>query len=145
MSIMDHAKAELSRANFGVDDTTVMLSVLRQFLFQWDSGGAAAAAVEVFNRLIAGQPLSPLTGREDEWIDRTEHNDRPTWQNARCSSVFRERRAEGFVYYDIEEEPLDGQDRFYVTMPYDPMTHMVQMPVVEIGTAENPIELPALK
>lgn len=151
MSIMDQAKAELERAKFGEEDSIVMLGLLKQFLRQWDSGGAVAVASQVFNRLLAGQPLSPLTGTEDEWIDRSEMAQKPTWQNARCVSVFRERRGGKFVYYDNDLPTPAGEDRAYITMPYDPATRMVRMPVFDfntaagngsLGAAENPVDLP---
>lgn len=140
MSIMDHAKAELERANFGAEDSIVMLGLLQHFLRQWDSGGAAAEAVAVFNRLLSGQPLTPLTGEESEWIDRTEVNDgKPMWQNARCSSVFRIKIGDEFVCYDIDADesiPLDDNGLQRISFPYDPLTSMVQPPNYEVVVRE---------
>lgn len=42
MSIIDQAKAELKRANFGDEDSVVMIEILERFLDQWDSGAAVS-------------------------------------------------------------------------------------------------------
>lgn len=125
MSIQEQAKAELDRAKFGAEDSAVMLDILGRFFKQWDSGGAVAVASQVLARLIAGQPLSPLTGADDEWIDRADINGGvPMWQNMRCSSVFKD--ANG-ICNDIDL-PGDG----LVTFPYDPATRAVEIPVYEV-------------
>lgn len=142
MSVMDHAHTEMTRAKFDPEDQILMLGLLQQFLRQWDSGGAAAEMVRVFNRLISLQPLTPLTGEESEWIDRKEYGGKhPMWQNARCSSVFRVERYGEFVYYDIDADPEvippgpDGLQR--ITFPYDPLTSMVKPPVVEFNLSDG--------
>ena len=141
MSIMDHARAELERANIDAEDQIVMLGIIQHFLRQWDSGGSAAVMVEVFNRLISGQPLSPLTGEESEWLDRSDINDgKPIWQNARCSSVFRIKVGDEFVCYDIDAEgeiPADENGLCRITFPYDPMTHIMKMPVIEFDVSQD--------
>jgi len=40
MSIIERAKSELARINFGDDDSRVMIEILEKFFSQWDSGGA---------------------------------------------------------------------------------------------------------
>src|SRR5688572_30026364 len=87
MSLREHAKRELSAINFGEEDSRVMLEILDKFLDQWDSGGAVAVASGVLARLIAGQPLGPLTGEDSEWFI----HDAPGMyaQNLRCGSVFK--------------------------------------------------------
>jgi hypothetical protein len=46
-----------------------MIAILEKFFDQWDSGGAVHAVAPILQRLIAGKPLSPLTGADDEWFD----------------------------------------------------------------------------
>lgn len=125
MSIIERAEAELKAINFGKGDSMAMLEILRLFFKQWDSGGGVFVAAPVLQRLIAGKPLSPLTGADDEWIDRTEMNSgKPMWQNIRCSTVFKD--AEGA--YDID---VSGVWRHPVTFPYSPEHAEVGDPVVE--------------
>ena len=47
MSIIEQAKTELAAANFGDDDSRVMIEILERFFDQWNSGGAVAAAAPV--------------------------------------------------------------------------------------------------
>ena len=64
-----------------------MLEILDKFFDQWDSGGAVAVASDVLARLIAGQPLGPLTGEDSEWLI---HDCNGMYaQNRRCGSVFK--------------------------------------------------------
>lgn len=118
-SIIDHAKEELARINFGQQDSEAMVEILERFFKQWDSGGAVSVAAPVLQRLIAGQPLAPLTGEDSEWIDRTDMNGgKPLWQNMRAPSVFKDKE---------KAWDLDGGA---VTFPYDPVTKQVASPVI---------------
>ena len=91
MSIVESAQAELERINFGAEDTAAMVEILQRFFKQWDSGGAVACAAPILMRCISGQPLSPLTGADDEWHDPM--GDGLMLQNVRCGSVFKDWRA----------------------------------------------------
>lgn len=129
MSLIDHAKAELAAINFGKEDTAVMLELLAKFTDQWDSGGAVHAVAPVFVRLLSYQPLSPLTGADDEWVEH-DYGTPPYYQNIRCSSVFKD--SKDGPAYDIK-----GQRKVLVTFPYDPATAMPDEPVIEVPSAEN--------
>ena len=59
MSIIEQAKAELERINFGAEDTAVMVDILERFFGHWDSGGAVSAVQPILMRCISGLPLSP--------------------------------------------------------------------------------------
>lgn len=125
MSIQEQAAIELKAINFGEEDSKVMLEILALFFKQWDSGGAVFVVAPILQRLIAGKPLSPITGADSEWIDRSEMNDgKPMWQNMRCSSVFKD--ADGA--YDID---VLGHTKFPVTFPYTPRDAEVSDPLVE--------------
>ena len=125
MSIIEQAEIELKAINFGEEDSAVMIDILKRFFAQWDSGGGVFVAAPVLQRLIAGKPLSPLTGADEEWIDRTEMNDgKPMWQNIRCSTVFKD--ADGV--YDID---VLGHTKFPVTFPYTPRDAEIGDPLVE--------------
>lgn len=124
MSIIDQAKSELKRINFGDEDSAVMIDLLERFFSQWDSGGAVWAVAPILQRCIAGKPLSPLTGADDEWF--IHDCDGMYAQNLRCSTVFKSTK-DGPAY------DIDVPGRPPITFPYDPEKAEVPPPVVEIG------------
>lgn len=126
MSIIEQAKTELAAVNFGEDDSRVMIEILEKFFDQWDSGGAVHAVAPVLQRLIAGKPLSPLTGEDAEWMD---HGD-GVFQNLRCSSVFKDPRLHGGkLAYNIDA----AEPRAAITFPYWPEKADVGSPVIHVG------------
>lgn len=127
MSIIERAKIELKTANFGDEDSAVMLDILRRFFGQWDSGGAVYAVAPVLQRLIAGKCLTPLTGEPDEWMEVGDG----VFQNKRVSSVFKDPRFhDGKLAYDIDAQ----QPRAAISFPYWPDRAEVPSPVIEIET-----------
>jgi hypothetical protein len=134
MSIVESAKAELERINFGAEDTAAMVDILERFFKQWDSGGAVACVAPILMRCISGQPLSPLTGADDEWHDPM--GDGLMLQNVRCGSVFKDyRNADGELALGGAEliHDIDAPDpRAPITFPYDPTTRAPLMPVFEV-------------
>ena len=123
MSIIEQAKMELDAINFGEDDSRVMVEILQKFFGQWDSGGAVHAVAPVLQRLIAGKPLSPLTGEDSEWFI---HNMEGCYaQNIRCSTVFKATK-DGPAYN------IDGPGRPPITFPYWPERAEVGSPLIEI-------------
>jgi hypothetical protein len=127
MSIVAQAKSEMKRAGFPDSEIAVMGEILDKFFDTWDSGGAVWAMAPVLQRLIAGQPLTPLTGDDDEWMEVGEG----VFQNVRDSSVFKDPRFhDGKLAYDI-----DAPDpRAAITFPYEPPHSRVSSPVIEIST-----------
>src|SRR3546814_1515008 len=104
MSIIEQAKEELKRVNFGEEDSAVMVEILEKFFDQWDSGGAVWAVAPVLQRLIAGTCLSPLTGEDGEWFDHGNG----VLQNMRVSSVFK------------SSDVHDGTVAYYIDNPAGP-------------------------
>lgn len=134
MSIVERARDELRRVNFGEEDSAVMIDLLECFLNQWDSGGAVHAVAPVFQRLLAGKPLSPLTGEGEEWMHVGDYKGYPVHQNVRCGTVFRQWRNDlgRVAAYDI-----DVKGRPEIVFPYWPDQSEVPSPVVEIETGDN--------
>lgn len=137
MSIVDKARSELERINFGVEDSACMVALLERFLEQWDSGGAVAVASQVLMRCISGQPLSPLTGADDEWHDPM--GDGLMLQNVRCSSVFKDKRGpDGELRADGVEliHDIDAADSSApITFPYSPRSRLPQIFEIEVPIA----------
>jgi len=77
-----------------------VLELIEVFSNQGHSGMSAPYVADIFTKLAKGDILSPLTGKNDEWIDVSEKNGLPMFQNKRCSSVFK--NGNGNAYY------LDG-------------------------------------
>lgn len=134
MSIIETAVAEMNRAGFSKKEKQVLVSIMEQFFDQWDSGGAVSVMIPVLTRLLSGQPLSPLTGEDDEWNDVSEHaSQKPMYQNKRCSTVFKTVDRHGNIFvYDIDLPRKAGQFQ-RITFPYLPETKMPQSPLVEVG------------
>lgn len=132
MSILSHARGELERIKFGEEDTRIMMELLEKFLDRWDSGGAVWAVAPVFQRLLAGKPLSPLTGEPDEWMEvktASIGEDPAIWRNLRCSSVFKQARGEAG---HIEAYNLDTPGQPTITFPYWPGEDRVLAPIIEV-------------
>lgn len=109
------------------DGTIELLAVLSH---QGHSGGSIGFAVSFFSAMARFEPWTPLTGADSEWNE--VGND--TWQNNRCSHVFKE--ADGRAY-DINgrvfREPngacyTNRDSRVFVEFPYTPKTEYVDVP-----------------
>lgn len=110
MTLLEHAHTELNIADRDGDLAATprmrhaLLEVIDAFADQGHSGGSASIVGPrvgyVLRQLLAFEPITPLTGADDEWVDITEDMaGRPgLQQNARCGRVFRE----GGIAYDIE-------------------------------------------
>ncbi len=126
MSIIAQAKRELALIHFGAEDSAVMIDILERFFDTWDSGGAVWAVAPVLQKLIAGKPLSPLTGEPEEWNEVGPG----VFQNNRCGTVFKDPRFHnGEQAYDLDN-PAGA--RVAITFPYTPVSAEVRSPVMEI-------------
>lgn len=124
MSIIEQARIELKAINFGDDDSRVMIEIMEKFFDQWDSGGAVYEVAPILQKLIAGKPLSPLTGNDDEWNEVGKG----VFQNRRLSTVFKDPLFyEGKLAYDLDNP--DGP-RVAISFPYSPKRSDVGSPIV---------------
>lgn len=108
---VNHAKREFQYAGW-VDENgnfidemqeaicNSVLKMLEIFADEGHSGSSAPYAINMFKRVASFEPLSPLTGADDEWVD---HGD-GMFQNKRMGSVFKGKdRFNGQAYW------LDGK------------------------------------
>ena len=150
-----HAKRELEAAGYfkkDPDDKSVgemngmmaedVLKLIATFSKQGHSGFSAGMCVSIFTQLARFQPLIPLQGTDDEWNEVTEYYGADnakfrTWQNNRCSHVFKD---ESIGAYDIDavvyREPdgctyTKGGARHLITFPYVPTVTYVDVPFPE--------------
>jgi len=115
-----------------------VLELLEVFAKQGHSGSSAPFCIQYFKTLASFEPLCPLTGEDDEWNDISGHSDNPTWQNARCSHVFKDADGQAYdINGKIFREP-DGccytsrDSQVNVTFPYAPKTEYVDVPKADV-------------
>lgn len=100
-ALYEYAKKELERIEKGCKDEESLsmqqaidkniLELINVFSNQHHSGFTAAYVIDILQRLLHYKPLTPLTGEDDEWEDVTSYGyDTPTFQNKRCSAVFKD-------------------------------------------------------
>ena len=135
MTLIEYAKQELERAGLFDKDSDYdgmlgedVMELIEVFSKQGHSGFSAARVVEIFGRLALYQPLLPLTGEDDEWEEVGDG----TFQNKRCSRVFKENGQA----YDINGKvfvPPNGSayvgkgSHVPITFPYYPKTEYVRV------------------
>lgn len=134
-NLEDYAKDELTRAGFFGPDSDyggmlgdAVMKMIKVFSDEGHSGMSAPMAVDLFKQVAMFEPLTPLTGEDDEWIDVGDG----LYQNRRCPHVFKK---DGEAY-DIEgrifREPngacfTSRDSRTPVTFPYMPKHEYVDV------------------
>ena len=141
MNSLEYAERELALIGMGADTKDEMnkamhdhiILMVKTFADEGHSGMSAAYALSILKKLLAFEPLTPLTGEDSEWIDRSDISGKPHWQNNRCSRVFKD---EDGSCYDINgrvfREPngscyTSRDSRVNVTFPYTPKTEYVDV------------------
>jgi hypothetical protein len=132
-----HAVKEFTAAGYDLNQTEEdpnkwivenIMELLEVFAKQGHSGSSAPFAIKYFTKLAHFEPLVPLTGKDDEWMEVGTN----VWQNIRCSHVFKD--SKDGVAYDIDGKVFidpDGtswtnfKSRVPVTFPYVPKTKYV--------------------
>jgi len=104
MSLVSYAESELDRIGM-TDDGDMngmmrshLIHMVKEFSEEGHSGFSASYALQCLEKLLRFKPLSPLTGEDDEWYE----HDHGTFQNKRCSSVFKDGK-------DGEAYDIDGK------------------------------------
>lgn len=109
-----------------------VMKLIEIFEEEGHSGSTAPYAINMFKRLASFKPIAPLTGEDSEWHDVSEYSGKTTYQNKRCSSVFKEGKdgqaynIDGKVFWEwavYEGEPFKSyyssrDSRVPVTFPY---------------------------
>ena len=97
--LVKFAKSELRAAgmfapdaDFNGEVAPCIVSMMETFTAYGHSGGSAHVTLSAFNRLSQHKPLTPLTGDDSEWEDRSAQTGSPLWQNNRCHSVFKDKQ-----------------------------------------------------
>jgi hypothetical protein len=141
MSIREFARDELTRAglfdassDYGGMMGEAIMKMIEVFAEEDHSDFSAGMAVSLFQRLASWEPLTPLTGEDDEWMEVGDGY----YQNRRCSHVFKRNGAaydiEGRVFRKPNGACFTSSDsRIPVTFPYTPKREYVDVS----GTSEG--------
>ena len=146
-NLLKYAESEMRRAGLYDEDSDydgmipeAVMALMKVFSDGGHSGGSAPLAISIFNKLARFEPLTPLTGQDDEWMEVAEG----VYQNVRCSHVFRDVKVFDGKPYDIDgrvfREP-DGSchttslSRVQIEFPYSPKTEYI-----DVSASEPPEE-----
>lgn len=114
-----------------------ILKMVRTFAEEGHSGFSAAYAIQALEKLLRFEPLTPLTGADDEWIEVGDHgDDGPCFQNRRCPRIFKDNTGaydiDGKVFREPSGACFTSRDsRVYITFPYRPATEYVDVEASE--------------
>ena len=134
-NLLDHAERELPKPD-GDEMQALMNAQLKELILVFSthghSGFSASWARQALNKLLAYQPLRPLTGEPEEWMD---HGD-GVFQNKRCSHVFKQLDRFNGQAYDLDgkvfREPngscYTSKDSMVpILFPYTPTTEYIDV------------------
>ncbi|UTA78994.1 hypothetical protein J4377_13635 [Halomonas sp. XH26] len=132
---VDHVKREVPDTDEPMQNMmrAHLVRMGQLFAIEGHSGFSAGYAVSALEKLLRFEPLGPLTGEPDEWVE-LDYGGEMKAQNKRCSHVFM--RADGTAY-DIEarifREPngacFTGKGSSVdITFPYTPTREYVDVP-----------------
>ena len=114
-----------------------ILKMVNVFAEEGHSGFSAEYAISILQKLLRFEPLSPLTGEDDEWR-LCEYSEGETYQNKRLSRVFKEGKdgqaydINGKVFVEPNGASYTSRDsRVYIEFPYVPHTEYVKVEMDE--------------
>lgn len=107
-----------------------ILKMVNVFDEEGHSGFSANYAINILQKLLRLEPLSPLTGEDDEWCEVSDN----LYQNKRLSRVFKEGKdgqaydIHGKVFVEPNGASYTSRDsRVYIEFPYTPKTEYVNV------------------
>jgi hypothetical protein len=116
-----------------------VLALIRLFASQGHSGGSAMTVLGFFEKLARYEPLSPLTGDSDEWVEIEAGR---LYQNKRASNVFKENeiayQMDGFVFKEPNGATFTTQPasrRRIVRFPFRPQKGVV----IQVNAGDDPM------
>lgn len=132
MSTIEHAECELEFLHNGDEMNELMrsqvLEIVRLFASHGHSGASAGYAISIITPLLKQEPVGPLRGTDDEWVEVSEG----LFQNKRCSHVFKENGkaydVDGRVFEEANGCRYTNRDsRVDVQFPYIPKREYVKV------------------
>lgn len=134
-NLLAHARRELpsdSGDEMQREMNRCLLQIIAVFALQGHTGFTGPYAVATLEKLMQFEPLGPLTGADDEWVDHGY-----CMQNKRCGHVFKRDDRFGGQPYDMEGRIFrDPSGSCYtsrdsavpITFPYTPKREYVDVP-----------------
>lgn len=117
-----------------------IIQIIQVFAEQGHSGFSASYAINLLQKLLRYEPITPLTGADDEW-NKLDYEKDIKYQNKRCSRVFKDGDgkaydSQGKIFSDDGGKSwyVCGDSRVYIKFPYVPKTEKV---IVEKNISEN--------
>lgn len=106
-----------------------ILKMVDTFSEEGHSGFSASYAIGILEKLLRWEPLSPLTGEDDEWMEVGFG----IYQNIRCSHVFKKGKngraydLDGRVFIDQNGCSYGSRDSIvFINFPYTPKTEYIR-------------------
>lgn len=145
-NIVAHAECEMTAAGMNDGDSMNaamaqhLIDMVRVFAAAGHSGFSAGYACSALKKLLAFEPLVPLTGEPDEWHEVGDG----VFQNVRCSRIFKQADRFNGQAYDIDgivfREPngacfTNRESMVPITFPYLPTTEYRDVPFEEAEAA----------
>ncbi len=138
-NLAEHAKRELALINAGDGElyggmlVDAVVEIVEAFGNQGHSGMSASIVVSFLEKLLRFEPLSPLQGTENEWIEVESADEKGfLLQNNRCSHVFKNQDGAYDIDGRIFREP-DGNcytscdSRVPIVFPYIPKREYIDV------------------
>jgi len=136
-NLKTYAIDELTRIGmYGSDDEmnnemcNHILKMIDVFVEEGHSGFSAEYAINILQKLLRWEPLSPLTGGDDEWCEVSDE----LFQNKRLSHVFKNGKdgqaydIEGKVFVEPDGGSYTSRDSLvYIEFTYVPNTEYVNV------------------
>jgi len=108
-NLVSHAERELKLAGMFDKDSDyggalgkAVLRTVKSFSKEHFSGMSAGICIQLLEKLLRFENLTPITDDPKDWIDRTEESGCPIWQSKRNSELFS--TDGGKTYYSIGDE-----------------------------------------
>lgn len=137
-NLVKHARSELTRAGLFKKDSDydgelgkAILELVQKLSDQDHSGFSAGETTNMFVKLARFEPITPLTGEDDEWMEIGTG----VYQNKRCSRVFKDVNMFNGQAYDLDGKVFRDKNGVYytssvysrvpITFPYTPKTEYV--------------------
>ena len=135
--LVDYAERELKLAGLFDKDADyggmlghAVLKMVKLFAEEGHSGMSAGMAISIFEKVARFEPLTPLTGADDEWYEPMEG----MFQNIRCPHVFKDSKdgeaydSNGRIFREPNGSCFTSRDsRVPITFPYTPKTEYVDV------------------
>lgn len=106
-----------------------VMDMVKVFADEGHSGMSASIAIAAFEKVARFEPLTPLTGADDEWNEVCPGE----FQNRRCPHVFKDATgaydATGRIFREPSGACYQSRDsRVAITFPYTPKREYVDVP-----------------